>query len=808
MKTYMLKNYFTTALRQLRKHRSYAALNVIGLSLGLTGSLILLLLVRFWLSFDTYHEKADRIYRVVSTEEYQGTVDHTSGIPVPFPEAFRQEFPQAEASVRVFHYPNYQFDGLITLPLSAHRQEAARFQKQEGIAYSESAFFRLFDRPLVEGDPRTALDAPHTVVISERWADTFFGTGWRQGTPNLLEQTLSLDTLDQLRITGVMEDYPVNTDLPFDLLVSYATVSDEDDNWESLSSYHQFFVLLAEASASASIADELPAFAQKYHNEAAGTQLRYTLQPLAEMHFNTDFGTFGDHDVEKETVWALIAVAVFLILIACINFINLTTAVATKRAKEVGVRKALGGTRSQLVRQFLSETTLITLLSVFIALGLTEIVLLKVNSFLEISLTFDPLSDPVLLLFLVGLVITVSILSGGYPAWVLARFRPTEAFKATLPRGSGSFSLRQGLVVFQFVIAQVLIIGTVVLIQQMNYVRQADLGYDRAMVMTIPAPGDQLGRKKTLRDRLLQLSSVENVTLTFTEPTSGFINTANFSLSDKPDTYYAEMKYADSHYLDTYGLRLLAGRGLDPLDTITSAVVNETLLREVGIDTPEAALGQVIEVHGHTVPIRGVVQDFNTQSFRDRITPTIIINYTKVATLAALQLQPHNLSRTLAAVEEQWKQVYEGYDYEYTFLDEKLAELYEREERLSLVLAVAAGTIVLIGCLGLYGLVTFMAEQKTKEIGVRKVLGASVGQLIRLFSAEFVKLILLAFVLAAPFAYYLVNGWLQNFEYKITLSPGSFVGGLLATLVIALLTVSYRSVRAATANPVDSLRNE
>ena len=802
----MLKNYVTTALRQLRKHRSYTVINVIGLSLGITGSLLLFLLIRFWLSFDTYHAKADRIYRVVSTETYQGTPDRSGGVPQPFPEAFQLEFPEAEASTPIFYYPNYQFDGLVTVRPDGPSER--KFQEEQGIAFATSSFFAIFDRPLLLGDAASALEAPARVVISERWADTFFGPTWRQGKPNLLDQALSLDSLKDLQIAGVMADFPTNTDLPLDMLVSYATVEGKNTNWGSISSYNQFYALLPEGVGPATINTRFPALVDKYHAVEADEAMAYALQPLTEMHFDLEAGTFGDQEIGKETIWTLIAVAIFLVFIACINFINLTTAVATKRAKEVGVRKVLGGTQRQLVRQFLGETTFITLLSVLIALALTEGALLPVNSFLELSLEFSLLNDPALLLFLVVLVVAVSLLSGLYPAWVLARFRPAEALKTSRVRGSGSFSLRQGLIVVQFVIAQVLVIGTIMLVRQMNYVRQADLGYDRATVVTIPLPGDQLDRKRTLRDQLRQLAGVEDATLAFADPTSGLINVTDFGIAGQSDSYNAEMKYGDQYYLDTYGLRLLAGEGLSPADTFTSAVVNEALLRQVGIATPEAALGQVIEVHAKSVPIRGVVQDFNTQSLRDKISPTIIVDYSKIANTAALRLQTADLSGTLAAVEKQWKQVYEGYHYEYEFLDDKLAQLYEREERLSVVLAVAAGVIIFIGCLGLYGLVTFMAEQKTKEIGVRKVLGATVGQIVGLFSAEFIKLVVVAFVLAAPVAYFLLRGWLQGFEYKITLGISSFAGGILATLAIALFTVGYRSVQAARANPVDSLRNE
>ncbi len=399
---------------------------------------------------------------------------------------FADEFPEAVASTPVFHYENYKFDGLISVEEDG--PSARTFQEQEGIGFSTSAFFGMFDRPLLLGDAMTVLDAPYSVVISERWADTFYGTDWRKGKTDLLAETLSIDTLANLRVTGVMADHPDNTDLPFDMFISHVTIADQGNSWENLNSYHQFYVLLDEDTPPATLAARFPALVDKYHDGSEGETMEYNLQPLLSMHYDMEAGTFGDDEVSRATISTLIVVAVFLVLIACINFINLTTAVASKRAKEVGVRKVLGGTQRQLIRQFLSETTLITVLAVLVALGLTELAVIQVNNFLELSLEFDLLTDPALILLLIGTVVVVSGLSGAYPAWVLARFRPAEAFQSSLVRHSGNFSLRQGLIIFQFVIAQALIIATIVLVRQMQYIQQADLGYDRATVVTFRCP--------------------------------------------------------------------------------------------------------------------------------------------------------------------------------------------------------------------------------------------------------------------------------------------------------------------------------
>ncbi|MGB3585412.1 MAG: ABC transporter permease [Tunicatimonas sp.] len=796
----MLRNYWKTAFRTLWKHKSYTTINILGLSLGITCSLVLFLLIRYWLSFDNYHTNRDRIYRIVKESTDLAEGDYMPGVPLPLPEAFRTDFSEEVEAVALVAAS--EWEGTL-LTVTDENGEAKSFQEEEHIAYVEPAFFQIFDRKFVMGNAATALDEPNEVVLSERQAKKYFGERDPMG------QTITLNREKELIVTGIMEDYPNNTDFPFDIFFSDLT-RDWEGKWSSVSSGNQAYVLLAEGQSPEIIDARFPAFIEKYLSYPLDEQpFKHYLQPLSDMHFDPRFSTYSYQGVSWETIRILIAVAVFLILIACINFVNLATATATQRAKEVGVRKVLGSTRFQLVRQFLSETTAITVLSVLIALGGVELLLLKVNPLLNTSLELRLFQHPELLLFLVGLGIVISLFSGWYPASILSRFQPIHTFRNVLQgQRTRGITLRKGLVVLQFVIAQIFIIGTLVLFQQMRYVQQTSLGFRSEAALTIRLPESSLDQKRTFRQQITQLAAVEEASLGYANPASGWVSATGYKLEGEADSQVAHLKAADPRYLNIFQIPVVAGSALTAdTDTLTQVLVNETLAASHGL-TPEEIVGKTINLWNADIPIVGVVKDFHTQSLRNAIVPTLVLNDARGYESLIVQVSSSNLPEALEAIEQQWRVAYPEYTFDYMFADDEIAEFYNNERRLSRLLGGASLVVVFIGCLGLYGLITFMAERKTKEIGVRKVLGASVANIVRLFSVEFVKLIGIAFILAAPLAYLLMNGWLQNFTYKIDLSIGLFLAGIGATLVIALLTVSYRSVKAALANPVDSLRNE
>jgi ABC-type antimicrobial peptide transport system permease subunit len=503
------------------------------------------------------------------------------------------------------------------------------------------------------------------------------------------------------------------------------------------------------------------------------------------------------------------------LLIACVNFINLSTAQAINRAKEISIRKVLGSNKSQLGLQFFSETTLITTGAVIVAILLVLVSLPFIKSVLNLPLSFNIRQNPQILLFLLGITISVIFLSGFYPALILSKFNPVTALKSKFNAGrSKGISLRRGLVVLQFVIAQALIIGTFIIVKQMNYFQNASLGYDKETIITVPFPPDSLGRTKldALKEGLLQRPEIRNVSFSFAPPSNdgNWYSDFKFNNSSKNTEFAANLKWADADYITTYKLPLVAGRNYVKADTAREVLVNEELLKNLGITNSQEAINKEINLWdgGVKASIVGVVKNFNSQSLQEAMAPVIIGNYKNTYRLINLKLQPQNIQNTLAYIEKLWTQTYPDHVYEYQFLDERIAAFYTQERQLSQLYKIFAIIAVFLSCLGLYGLASFMAVQRIKEVGIRKVLGATVGNVVYLFTKEFMWLIGIAFLIAAPLAWYFMNGWLQDFAYRIDISWWIFLIAGLLSLLIALITVSSQAITAAITNPIKSLRTE
>ena len=679
------------------------------------------------------------------------------------------------------------------------------------IAFTENAYLNFFDFPLVAGDPQHVLRQPNEVVITQTVAERLFDV-----PSEALGTVINLDDSLDLKITGVMKPLPRNTDFPFEMLISHSTLGREqaaDEGWGSNSSDFQVFVMLHDLVTAEQVEDRLPDFLAKYAGNSYNEDKRLSLQPLADLHFNSDFPNFMYRSMPREVIWGMGFVALLIILTACINFVNLATALSAKRAKEVGVRKVLGSSRRQLILQFLGEAALTTLLAVVLSLGLVELAVLQLNRFAEyqnaIHLSFSPRTAAFFLL-LAGV---VTLLAGLYPARVLTRFQPVPAMKNQLSDSpSRRFSLRQGLVVFQFGVTQTLVIGTLVIAYQLHFVQETPLGFDKEAVVVVEFPEHTAQDLEQMRNRIATHSGVEHFSFSMTPAMSGSFWISNFYVQGDSSerSRHTQQQFADERYFETYGMQLVAGEGLIPSDTANRFVVNETFARKLGYDSPEAIVGTSISFNGrqNNLPITGVVADYNMASLQQEIGPLVISTHPEMYRSMNLKINMGQAQAVLQHAEAVWRDIYPGTPFHYEFLDETMGQFYEHYTRTFTLIQVFSGIAILIGCLGLYGLVTFMAEQKTKEIGVRKVLGATVFNIIHLFSREFIKLVLIAFVIAAPLAYFVMKGWLQNFAYQIDIGLPIFLWGILATLTIALLTVGYRSVRAALANPVDSLRNE
>ena len=539
------------------------------------------------------------------------------------------------------------------------------------------------------------------------------------------------------------------------------------------------------------------------------------VQALSDIHFDSRFGNYSHHTFTRELITALTLIGIFLLLIACVNFINLSTAQAVNRSKEVGVRKVLGSRRLQLAAQFISETFFITFFAIILACVISEVVIKYLNDLLKLNLGLNFLSDPVLLAFLTILTIGITIFSGIYPAMVLSGFNPVSVLKNKITlRTFGGVSLRRGLVVFQFVIAQVMIIAMLVVVSQMNYFKNASLGFNTNSIVQVPIPGDSLSNIKstTLKNRLKGIPGIKNVSLSAFSPIDNSHWNSDFKFDNSPTStdFNADLKWADADYFKTYNIKFIAGKSFRESDSVKGFVVNDALIKKLGYKNPYDILGKKIDFwNGEIVAnIIGVVKDFNSSPLQKGIRPVVIASRKDFYSLLNIKLSVAGISSTMQSIKKMWESTYPDFLYQYNFLDDKIDNFYNNETTLSVLYTIFAGIAILISCLGLYGLISFMTIQRTKEVGIRKVLGASAGNIIYLFSKEFTFLIIVAFVLASPIAYYLMQNWLDKFAYRINLSSGIFLITITTSLLVAWFAVGYRAIRAANANPVKSLRYE
>ena len=791
----MIQNYILIALRNIKRNISYTIINVAGLSLGITCSLVLFLLISFVTSFDKNHINGDRIYRVVSSRDNQGRMDFTPGVPPPLPDAVKEEVTGVESVLFI----SGVWKGLISTESNGEKKI---FEEENSMAYTDAMYFNFFERKIISGD--ASLNKPGQAVISEKLATKLFG----EADP--IGKVFRLNNDQEFTIAALMEDYPDNTSFPFDLLMSYETVKKSriEEGWGSVSSDDQCYVLLEQGKSPDEFNRQMPEFIKKHISEDDARFSKRWLQPLDEIRHDSRFSNYAQRSVGKEFIWAMGVIAVFLIITACINFVNLTTAVAVRRSKEVGIRKVLGSQRPQLIFQYLSETGLITLFALILSVGLAELALINLNVFLDLNIHID-LKGASLWIFLLSTWLVVSFISGLYPAFLLSGFKPAEALKSKITnRASGGFVLRRSLVVFQFVISQFLIVGTIILLTQMNYLQSKDLGFTKEAIVTIPIPERYTFSKKfLLREQVERLSGVQKVSLCSTPPSSGSVSVTDFQLDGVEGNHFAHIKIVDQRYIDLFDMRLAAGTSFDEVDSANACIVNEALLRTQGLNA-EDVLGRNLKMWDMKLPVIGVIKDFHTVSLSREIEPTVLIKDPKGYFALAVKLQPGQFNATIGSIEKLWSAQYPAFLFSYEFLDEAIAQFYDGVGKMSTLLIIFSCIAIFIGCLGLYGLISFIATQKEKEIGIRKVLGATTSQIMVIFSKEFIVLIIIAFIIAAPLAGYVMNQWLQNFAYRIPLGWVMFVTGIGTTLVIAFLTISYRSLRAAMANPIEALRSE
>ncbi len=792
----MLKNYFIIAFRNLNRKRAFSLINIAGLTMGICGALVIFVIIRFELSFDDFHTDADRIYRVLSGSP-KDPILGDAGAPHHLDEIMEDEFSEIEKTAVAYKLNPQQ----VQLEINN------TYTRERNVAFVTPSFYQLFDFEWIVGSPEKSLSEAGQVVIDEEVAEKYF-----QG--DAMGKSIRLNNEFDLVVSGIIKKMPANTDFPINLSVSHATYAQSaayKEQYEtSRNSFYQVFVKLREGASAEQMDARFPAMIEKYlDKETAEKYLTHALQPLEEAHFSTNIDNFAERTVSREAMTSLGLVGIFLLLTACINFINLTTAQAVKRSKEVGVRKVLGSSRQQLIGQFLGETALLTFVSILISYLLAANLLPLLNGFLGLPLDFSLMNDTLTLFYLIVLGLAVSVLAGFYPAIVLSAFRPVVTLKNNFSaRSSKGLLLRRSLIVFQFALSQLLIICTVVVLSQMHYFNTASMGFEKEAILTVNLPESDLQAIEIIRNQLNQESTVKEVSFSLNTP-AATINKywTYFGHESLEDEGMSEIKFVDEQFLSFYDIPLLAGRNVHPSDS-TEMLVNEAFLKEIGIGKPEEALGEVVGFYGVEGEIVGVIRNFHSLSLKEEIPPLMLLHSPRNFQNASVKINMAQAREAIEAVEAQWMQHFPEYYFSYKFLDDDLATMYEQERKTSRLLLIFSLIAIFIGCLGLYGLISFMAVQKEKEVGIRKVLGGTVRHIIFIFTKDFVVLLGVAFALAAPLGYYFMQQWLNDFTYSIDVQWWMFVIAALAGLLIALLTVSVRSYRAATANPVKSLRSE
>jgi putative ABC transport system permease protein len=789
----MLKSYLTLGIRNIMRSASYSVINISGLALGITCGLLIFSLVNYHLNFDKFHNDSDRIYRFV-TEQHRDQVTHAASVPPAFGKTFRDEYSYAEKVVRVCT----SFESLISFQAG---NDLKKFT--EDAAFTDPEFFEVFNFPLISGNGKKILTEPNTAVLTERMSKKLFGD------ESPLDKTIRLNNQIDFKITGVLKDIPDNTDLRTEIYLSYSNIAQysawyaEEDAWGGISTDVVTFGKLKPGINPAEVESVLVELVKKYRPNSKNVH-HYKLQPLSDVHFNANYGGV----MEQQTLIILSIIGFFLIFTACLNFINLATAQAVTRSKEVGVRKTLGSARSQLFWQFALETSLIVLFATVVAFAVAYTVLPFVNELFNTRVHFNLLSDWRLILFVPALMIIVTLLSCSYPGIILSGFKPVQALKGKLT-GNNNFNLRRSLITVQFTISQVLLIGLIVVVFQMKYFENTDMGYDKDAIVLIRA-GSQDEKMKTLKNTLAQIPRVENVTTCFTAP--GSQNRWNTSLvfenREEQEDFSVSMKVGDENYIPTFGLTLLAGRNLVPSDTAREFVINEKLVSRLG-STPDAILGKTMRVNGSwSGPIVGVIKDFHDASLHNEISPVAITTVLEQYQTLAVKINMADSKETLAALEKAWSQQYPELIYNYDFLDEVTAEFYQTEETMLTLIEVFSFIALFISCMGLYGMASFMSLQKTKEIGIRKVLGGSISHILWIFGREFSRLILIAFVIAAPLGWFMMSQWLESFAYHVTMNVWMLIAEVAIIAAIVLITVGYKALRSAVMNPVKALRTE
>lgn len=805
----MFKNYLKVALRSLWKNKAFSAINIIGLAAGLAVCLLIVLYVVDELSYDKYNKNADRIYRLDCDIYFNDTQAIFAVAPDPLAPTLKREYPVVEEMTRA----NFQQDVLI-------RKDDQNVQ-DHNVGYVDSTFFKVFTIPMIAGDPLTALKEPNSIVLDKTTAKKYFNS------TDVIGKILRVDNNTDCKITGVIKDIPRQSHFHFHFIRPRGK---DNDSWLSNNTFN--YILLKPGVSQAEMQKKVDATVAKYigrdleqqlHSslkdlQSKGNHFIYHMMPLTDIHLHSNKSYEMEANGDVTHVYIFSVIALFILIIACVNFMNLSTARSANRAKEVGIRKVAGSLRLHLITQFLTESVLLSFFSLLFAIGIAALLVPLFNQLAGKQMSVTTLFSTWLFPVMIALVLLVGLLAGSYPAFYLSSFQPIDVLKGKIAKGFRSSWLRSGLVVFQFCISIMLIIGTIVIYGQLDYIRSRKIGYNRDQVLVIHNAYYLDNQIHTFRNELLNIPGITNASISGDLPTDiNFDNEGWFKDAgmDASKVVVLTNFFIDDNYIPTLGMEMKEGRNFSkdfPTDSL-AVILNETAVKLLGFKDPfkETLYRPNFYdggIHGSLAyHIIGVVKDFNFSSMRNSVGPLIIVRSENWGAIAA-RVNTKNISSVIAAIKNKWAATVPAQPFNYTFMDSDFENVYTAEQRTGKLFITFAVFAILIGCLGLFGLVTYAAEQRIKEIGVRKVLGASVSGIVAMLSKDFAKLILIASLIAFPIAWWATHKWLQSFAYRITISWWVFFAAAATALVIALLTVSVQAIRAAIANPVKSLRTE
>ncbi len=795
----MFKNYIKIAFRNIKRHLGYSFINIFGLAVGMTVCLLMLMYVVNEISYDDFHEKGDRIYRLACDWGTEGSKMKFAGTMPAFAPALDSEIPEIEVAARIRHNSEM-------IILGAQNEK----YKQSQIFHADPEVFNIFSWSLLEGEPSSVLSEPFSVVVTQKIAKKYFNND------NPIGNTLNIDG-NLYRVTGLLRDFPPNTHLECEILISYATVHSlgkyASQPWTQWGDDLTYFVL-RENSSLDNVAEKVNALLTQNTGEWFTNKMDLVLQPLSKIHWETEYR--GDIGAKGNIlyVYLFLSAAILVLAIACFNFMNLSTSRYLDRMKEIGVRKVVGANRKQLIRQFLTESLLMTTVSMVFGVLLFNILYTSLYSYLDAPFGFSISHFQNLYAIVVLLVLVVGLLAGSYPAWFMSRFHPADIITKRTIKGTSRVSFRNVLVVLQFAISIILIVGTVIIYQQIDYMKNTDLGFDKEDVVLAYFPFTNPEAKEkypVLKTEFLKHQNVVEVTGVYTVPgiNSQYNMTVRKMGGEEADSVSIQVLPADFGLVESLGLEIVSGRDFSEeysLDNQESVLLNEAAVKMFGFENP---VGEKLQLFGEReMSVIGVVKDFHVKSLHSKISPMLIYIDPKFYLLTATKIKPENSEATLAYMGNVWNTVLGESEFNYRYMKDAYYSFYSAEEKTGKLISIFTMLALFISCLGLFGLAAFMTNRKVKEIGIRKVLGASVRSIATLYSKEFTKWVIFSNILAWPIAYFLIDRWLDNFAYRIALTPIPFVLSGVAALLIALVTVSSHAIRAAMANPVDSLRSE